>query len=366
MKILHVISGGETGGSKNHVLSLFEGNTTNEMMLLVFQKGKLYDEAKAKGINVQLMDQKNRYDVFLLKKLRAFILAHKIQIIHSHGARANLFVRLILNRISAKWVVTVHSDPDLDFMHNRKMSRVFSALNKWALPKTDRIFAVSDRFKTMLKNYGIPDKKIVPIYNGISFDQGKITARRDKFSLHEDDFAAAIVARLHPVKGHSTLFKAIAKVKEEFDITVLIVGEGDMKNNLIAEADKLNISNNVRFLGYRTDIDEILSIADVSLLTSQSESFPLVLLESAREETSIITTDVGGVRDLIPDPSYGWVVPIGDPDALAKAITEAYMMKQTGELQQKGTKLRKFAENKFSVQQLQKSIEDEYSKLVKE
>ncbi|TDL32601.1 glycosyltransferase [Jeotgalibacillus sp. S-D1] len=364
MKILHVISGGETGGSKNHVLSLFKGKTTNDMKLLVFQKGKLYEEAVSRGINVTLMEQKNRYDVFLLKKLRAFIEKNNIQIVHSHGARANLFVRLIHKNISAKWVVTVHSDPDLDFMHNRKMSRVFSALNKWALPKTDRIFAVSDRFKTMLKNYGIADKKIVPIYNGISFDRGKITTSREKFSLNEDDFAAAIVARLHPVKGHLTLFKAIAEIKEKIDITVLIVGEGDLKNSLIAEADKLNISENIRFLGYRTDIDEILSTADVSLLTSQSESFPLVLLESAREETSIITTDVGGVRDLIPDSSLGWVVPVEDPEALAKAITEAFSMKQTGELKLKGVKLRKFAENKFSVQQLQKSIEDEYRNLI--
>ncbi|KIL43003.1 glycosyltransferase family 4 protein [Jeotgalibacillus campisalis] len=365
MKILHVISGGETGGSKNHLLSLFRGESSHEMMLLVFQKGKLYEEALQEGINVKLMEQKNRYDLSFLKKFKAFIHSNQVDIVHSHGARANLFVRLIKKNLQAKWAVTVHSDPDLDFMHNKKLSTLFSALNKWSLAKTDRLFAVSDRFKTMLMNYGIPDRKIVSIYNGISFDRGKIMGDRASLSLTEDDFVAAIVARLHPVKGHSVLFKAIAAVKDEMDLTVLIVGEGDLKTSLINEAKKLNIEENVRFMGFRTDIDALLSLSDVSLLTSKSESFPLVLLESAREETTVITTDVGGVRSLIPDPSYGWVVSIDDHEELASALKEAYSLKKAGELEEKGKKLRSFAQSHFSLQHLQQSLLEEYNKMLK-
>ncbi|MDG5471579.1 glycosyltransferase family 4 protein [Jeotgalibacillus sp. ET6] len=364
MKILHVISGGETGGSKNHLLSLFKGERSHEMMLLVFQKGKLYDEALKEGINVELMEQKSRYDLSFLKKFRTYIQSNHFDIVHSHGARANLFVRLIKNRLHAQWAVTVHSDPDLDFMHNKKMSTLFSALNKWSLAKTDKIFAVSDRFKSMLKNYGIPDNKIVSIYNGISFDREKIRGDRTNLSLSEDDFTAAIVARLHPVKGHSVLFKAIASIKDKIDLTVLIVGEGDLKNTLLNEAKSLNIEKNLRFLGFRSDIDELLSLSDVSLLTSKSESFPLVLLESAREETPVITTDVGGVRSLIPDPSYGWVVAIDDHAQLASALMEAYSLKKSGELTEKGKKLRNHAENNFSLRHLQDSLLKEYKKML--
>ncbi|KIL49894.1 glycosyltransferase [Jeotgalibacillus soli] len=368
MKILHVISGGETGGSKNHVLSLFESSSSHDMMLAVFQKGKLYEEALAKGINVTLFSQKNRYDLSLLSNIRSFIAKNNIDIVHSHGARANLFIRLIKLTSSFKWVVTVHSDPDLDFMHNKKMSTIFAKLNKWSLAKTDKIFAVSERFKSMVKKYGIPDNKIVTIYNGISFDQGKVTTSpsRKDFSLGEDDFVAAIVARLHPVKGHLTLFKAIADVKKQIKVTVLIVGEGDLKDSLEQEARQLGIQDQIRFLGFRTDIGEIFSISDVSLLTSKSESFPLVLLESAREGTPIITTDVGGVRQLIPDSSYGWVIPVEDAAALSNALIQANQEKVTGELSVKGKHLKKYAESHFSLQHLQESIAKEYNKIYAE
>ncbi|MGD7043319.1 glycosyltransferase [Jeotgalibacillus proteolyticus] len=364
MKILHVISGGETGGSKNHVLSLFGGESDHPKKLLVFQKGKLYEEAVEMGIDVHLLEQRSRYDLSLFKNLKTFIQTNEIDIIHSHGARANLFIRIIKNGLSAKWAVTVHSDPDLDFMHNKKMSRLFSALNKWSLAKTDRIFAVSDRFKTMLINYGIDDKKIVSIYNGISFDRKKVNGSRKSMNLKEEDFVAAIVARLHPVKGHSTLFKAIASIKEKINLTVLIVGEGERKKILLEQAKQLGIEEKLKFLGFRKDIDQIFSISDVSLLTSKSESFPLVLLESAREETTVITTDVGGVRSLIPDESYGWVIPIEDESALANALVEAYQLKQNSQLEAKGKKLRAHAESNFSVEQLQESVEKEYRKIL--
>ncbi|PJN91911.1 glycosyltransferase, partial [Bacillus sp. mrc49] len=92
------------------------------------------------------------------------------------------------------------------------------------------------------------------------------------------------------------------------------------------------LSGNVIFLGHRADIERIYPLGDVTLLTSLSESFPLVLLEGARSSLPAITSDVGGVKELIPDGSKGWVTEIGNAGKLAGAIFHALELKESGEL----------------------------------
>ncbi|MFH4410371.1 glycosyltransferase, partial [Acinetobacter baumannii] len=78
------------------------------------------------------------------------------------------------------------------------------------------------------------------------------------------------------------------------------------------------------FLGFRTDSKELYASAHINLLTSYSESFPLVLLEAANQRLTSIATNVGDMKKLIVDDTYGWIVPIGDADSLANALENAY------------------------------------------
>ncbi|PLS17830.1 glycosyltransferase [Bacillus sp. M6-12] len=366
MKILHVISGGETGGSRKHVNTLLEKFPQEQVCLLVFQEGALSKEAREAGIRVELLKQSSRYDLSVLKRLASFINTEKFDIVHSHGPRANLFLSFIKARISAVWVTTIHSDPTLDFMKRGIRGYVFTKLNLSTLNKIDFFFAVSERFKENLMKLGIPSEKIQTIYNGIDFSEplepnSKI---REEIGLTQSDFVMAMVARLHPIKGHDIVLQALKQIDKP-DVHLLLVGDGPIRFDIEQMVSRLGLEKQVHFLGFRKDVNEIYSNSNVALLASQSESFPLALLEAANQKLPIITTDVGGVRKLVTDPQYGWVVDVNSQAQYLQAMQEAYYLHQKKELAPRGEKLYKHAVQHFSLSNLYKLTEETYRRLVR-
>jgi glycosyltransferase involved in cell wall biosynthesis len=370
MKILHIISGGETGGSKKHLIQLFH-DAPFEAELLLLTEGAFAQDAREKGIKVTVIQQQGRIDRSVNKKILEHINQNGIEIVHSHGPRANFIMNNISSKLTIPWAITVHSDPKLDFMHQPKpMAMIFQYLNRRAIKKADHIFAVSTRFKDMLVSYGVKEQKISTIFNGIDFEElnveEEVVQLQNEYNLTDKDFVAVHIARLHPVKGHSVLLEAIEQMQPLKDFKVLLIGDGPERKEIESLIKQKNLSNQVKLVGFRKDIPQLLSLADVSLLTSYSESFPLVLLESANAHTPIITTDVGGVGDLIINEELGWIVQPGSVDELAKALSEAFVAKKTQSLQQMGHLLNAHAKANFSNTQLQNSLYQNYQSMINE
>ncbi|WP_028401315.1 glycosyltransferase [Ectobacillus panaciterrae] len=357
MKVLHMNAGAEEGGGKTHIVSLLSQFPKQEVELAVFEEGAIAREARNLGIRVHVLSQSSRYDISILSKLIRFINTEQFDVVHTHGARANFFLSLIKSRIHAKWVTTIHSDPTLDFMKRGVKGWLFTKLNLRSFGKVDLFFAITERFKRNLTNLGIPEEKVQVIYNGINYDKEPAAPynKKEMFGI-KDSFTVVQVARLHPVKGHEVLFEALQKVKIP-SLKVLLVGDGPIEAELKAKVKNLGLSDNVLFLGHRKDADKLYASSDLSLLTSYSESFPLVLLESANQHVPFIATDVGDMHKLIPDPSFGWVIPTKDSDALAKVLEEAYAKWKSGELKQMGERIYHHASAHFSLQKL---YEDTY------
>lgn len=366
MKVLHVISGGETGGSRKHVITLLEQLPRETTCLLVFQDGPFAQEAIEKGIRVEILQQTSRYDIRILSKLAAFIQNEGFDIVHSHGPRANLFMSFIKKRITATWVTTIHSDPTLDFMKGGIKGRLFTSLNLQALKKIDFFFAVSERFKENLVGLGIPANIIHTIYNGITFAEPleRDGSLQRELGLSENDFVMTMVARMHPIKGHDLVLKALKELANPH-IHLVLVGDGPIKEEIVSLVKELQLENNVHFLGFRKDIDHIYSNSHIALLASHSESFPLALLEAANEKLPLISTDVGGVKLLLSSEEYGWVIPTNDSTSFEKAIIEAYDLYQSGLLSEKGEKLYKHASANFSIEALTESIIEVYKSVGK-
>lgn len=364
MKILHMISGGESGGSKKHLLQLFH-EAPVEMELLLLTEGPFAQEARNLGVKVTVIQQKSRFDQSTSKKILEFIQLNDFSVIHSHGAKSNFLINSIHKKMNVPWFVTVHSDPSLDFLHQPKViNKFFTMLNKRALRNADHLFAVSEKFKTMLMEMGVEAHKITPVFNGIEFaeaipayDKTQIRAKED---AAETDFVFAIVARLHPVKGHEVLLKAFSRLNAD-NWKLWVIGDGALRKKLEAQAIDLDLQRNVNFLGARNDVDQLLYAADVSLLTSYSESFPLVLLESADMGTPVIATDVGGVSALVDHGKTGWIIKPGDEQSLLEAAKSAI----SSDTSQMGSHLREFAVKNFSNANLQKKLLDTYRKNMK-
>lgn len=363
MTILHLISGGETGGSKNHLISLLSQFSSEEIILCVMEEGLLSTDAKKAGIRTEILNQKSRYDFSVVKKLSNLIKKENISLIHTHGPRANLFAYLTRMICPFKWVTTIHSDPSLDFVKGGLKGKVFTVLNMNLIKKIDHFFAVSHRFGEMLEGFGIKKDKISIIYNGISFQEPNYqNLSPDQFGLNRNDFVVIMVARYHPIKNHDLAINAITKLREEgIPVQLLCVGDGPERQVL---ERKVAGKDYIHLVGFRDDIHAILELGDCLLLTSNSESFPLVLLEAARAKKPIVTTDVGGVAALLPTEDYGYIVPIGNLNMVVEALKELYSSKLSGDIQMKGEKLYQHAKEKFSLNQLEEDTRNTYSKLL--
>mgnify|MGYP001255366960 FL=1 len=362
MRVLHLNAGNETGGGMVHILTLLNQIKSDNIFLGLFEEGVFYEKALNSGIQTVTFTQKNRYDLSVLSRVVRFIYDSQIDIIHTHGPRANLYGYLIKKKTGVTWMCTVHSDPRNDFLGRGIQGAVFTKLNIAVLKKADHLFAISERFKEMLIDFQIAPQKITTIYNGINFNDKRtynLDELRKELNLDKTDFVIVMVARFDPVKRHSLAIRSLERVVKnnpELSIKMLLIGDGPEKKDIEEEVERLGLNHNVLFLGYQNDVAKYYQLADVTLLTSKTESFPLVLLESAREYTPVITTDVGGVGKMIPSAEYGFIVKSDDEEHIAETIQKAIELNKKNLLEKMGTKFYEYTSANFSVNSFAESI----------
>ncbi|MEI5907588.1 glycosyltransferase family 4 protein [Bacillus spongiae] len=367
MKILHLNAGNETGGGMFHILSLLKEWNKQEFILGLFEEGEFFYKSEEMGINTVVFSQKNRYDLSVVKQMTQFIRLNNIEVIHTHGARANFYGALIKRVAKIRWVVTIHSDPRDDFMGRGMIGKVYTKLNLSVLSFADHYVAISDRFRRILIEQGIGTAKITTVLNGINFKQSLPDPySRRSFNLSDKDFIIVMVARLEPVKNHIIALQAIKAISAKDDsVQLLLVGEGSRRTYLEKKVKEFGICQRVKFLGHVEGVEKIYPLADLCLLTSHSESFPLVLLEAARASVPVVTTDVGGVNELIPSEEYGWILSGSQPEVLQKTIEEAIYLKSKDELILKGIRLKNMASQNFSIEKLASNVYNVYLRLIK-
>lgn len=365
MKVLHLNAGNETGGGMFHILSLLNQLDRESFVLGVCEEGEMLKRARELGIRTVVFRQSRQLDLRVMKKLRHYIKEENIDIIHTHGPRANVIVHAMKHWLDIPWVVTVHSDPRDDFMGKGLKGNLMRRLQQRTIRSADHCIAISERFKKVLLDFSIPQEKITTILNGLDFDyQMERPYTREELGFQETDFLVVMVARLEPVKQHALAFVAFREVLKKYPkCKLVLVGDGPERNNLVNLASKLHMEEAIYFLGHRNDVDRILPMMDVELLTSKSESFPLVLLEAARAEVPVISTDVGGVKQLVLSEEYGWLVQDLSKNSIAVAIAEAVEWKEEGKLKGVGEALHNHAAANFSIDQFASQVQSVYKKL---
>lgn len=357
MKILHLISGGDTGGAKTHVLSLVKGlGRYVQAKLVCFIEDEFYREGKQLGIDIEVIEQKKRYDISVTRKLADKILKEGYDIIHCHGARANFIAMLLKPKIKKPFVTTIHSDYRLDFKDNLYKRFVYTTINAVALRRFDYYIAVSSNFKKMLVKRGFDSRKIFTVYNGIDLEGNiEITPREEFLSRYGIDapgkMIVGIAGRLDSVKDHETFIRAAHQVlKQRDDVIFLVAGTGSEQERLISLAQTLGIRDKVYFLGFVKDPYSFFNAIDVNVLTSRSESFPYVILEGARLKKAVISTNVGGIADLVKPGINGYLFNVGDKDALAGYMNS--MLRDKTRTKEMGERLYNDVKENFSLEKM--------------
>ncbi|MCL2059674.1 MAG: polysaccharide pyruvyl transferase CsaB [Oscillospiraceae bacterium] len=325
MKVLHLIGGGDVGGAKTHVLSLVKGlGRYIGVKIVSLRPGMFADEAVELGIDIEVVKSGN-----IIKDIRrvAAIARDGYQIIHSHGAKANMIAIAVKAIVKLPTVTTVHSDYKLDYMHSFVKRLSFGTINTIALRFIDNYIGISDNFAEMLISRGFLPDRISALYHGMDFDTPPKEYSREQFlsefglPVKSSDIIVGIAARLYPVKGLETLVRAAELVKKRSPgVRFIIGGDGVDRSLLEGMSRDLGLADTVFFVGWLSDPYRLMSIVDISVLTSVSESFPYSILEGARFAKATISTRVGGIPDLIRDNEEGLLLEAGDHARLAEHI----------------------------------------------
>ncbi len=171
---------------------------------------------------------------------------------------------------------------------------------------------------------------VIPLgFDLLPFKEKKVSMRREerqKLNLHNDDVAIAIVGRLAPIKNHS-YFLDIAEMvlaKSDTSIKFFIVGDGPEKENIEVRVKKINEkhNNSIILTSWITDVATFNSAVDVMCLTSLNEGTPVSLIEAQASGIPVVTTDVGGVKDIVLEGDTGFVVPLENKEMFANRVLE--------------------------------------------
>ena len=328
MKVLHLISGGDSGGAKTHVFTLLNSLKNRiDVKIICLTPGVFYEDILNEDIPVALIKQKNRFDLSVLKEIQSLILNEGYQIVHAHGARANFVAMCLKKKFDIPVITTMHSDYLLDFENGIYKKYLFTKLNSLSLKRLDYYAAVSTSFKRMLINRKFNPNDIFTIYNGIVPCVPEITKTPEEYfkdnniPVGDNNVYVGILARLEKVKGIDVLINGAKIVCEKMpDVHFVIGGNGDREEELKELVNELHIQNNVHFIGLESIPFNLLNACDINVLTSRSESFPYAILEGALLKKPTIASAVGGIPDLISEEETGMLFDSENYNMLAEKI----------------------------------------------
>ena len=372
---VHIIGGGDTGGAKTHVLSLLRGLMEQgcRVQLVCFLEGDFAAEAREAGIPTTVLPRNNI--PWNLRWLIRYIRCRGADVVHCHGAKANMYGAMLMEHINVPVVTTVHSDPELDYLGRPMANLVFGTINRRALRQIRWHIYVSEELKNRVMKKNAAGEQLPCIYNGVDFSsKEKIIPRANWYEemnivLPSNAVIFGTAARLSPIKDVSTLITAFARVVHQYpQARLLIAGDGEEEKKLQHEAAQICPPGTVHFLGWIHDTRSFYNAIDVNVLTSISEGLPFAIPEGGQMRCATIATRVGGIPHIISDGENGLLLDPGDVQTLTDYMCR--MIESPKERQRLGEAIFHRIRNHFSLEymvrtqlEIYKTIQENTGKL---
>lgn len=258
---------------------------------------------------------------------------HRPDVVHTHTAKAGTVGRLAAiaynltagRRRPAGIAHTYHGHVFEGYFGSIS-TRVFIAIERWLARRSDIIVAIAPTVKhDLVDTFHIaPSERVRVVPLGLDLtpfaevDDAARVAARQALGISPGRLVVTTAGRLTDIKRHDLFLQMAALItRQRRDVDFLIAGDGELRTSLEAMARDLGLADCVRFLGWRTDLTTIYGASDVFALTSRNEGTPVALMEAMATAVPGVSTDVGGVRDVITGPERGVLVPFGSGEALA-------------------------------------------------
>ncbi|MCM8512869.1 glycosyltransferase [Acinetobacter bereziniae] len=323
MKILYLITGLGGGGAEKVVADLADQMTLRgHSVKIAYLKGNVVVSPQNNSIELVYIGLESLKDVRkAYQNYKNLINTFNPNVVHAHMVHANIFARISRKFCYIpKLICTAHS--------NNEGGKARMLAYKLTHNLSDLTTNVSLSATKSFEELGAaPKDGIQTVYNGINlskFKKNEVLGAdlRSLLNIAEDEFLLLAVGRLNQAKDYPNLLQALHLVLKQNLITkkinLVIVGEGKLRPDLEELIQVLELRNNVRLIGRRDDIPQLMSAADIFILSSSFEGFGLVVAEAMACETYVVATDCGGVKEVMG--GYGTLVPPKDSNALAQAI----------------------------------------------
>ncbi len=377
-KIVRIITRLNIGGPAIHTILL-----TGEVNQDVFKthlvagspdpsEGDMSALAAQNGINIEYIPELRReiglkdFSVFI--KMLKLLIKIKPDIIHTHTAKAGTLGRIAA--IFAGVPVKVHTFHGhiFDGYFSPVKTRIFIAIEKFLGLFTDKVIVVSESVRGQIVNtlkIVRPDKCVVI---KLGFDLGKFLnndgirgAFRKEFNINPDVLLIGIVGRLVAIKNHGMFLKTIRKITENLPdekLKFVIVGDGELRQNLEKEVKCMALENDIMFTGWIADVAKVYADLDLVVLTSLNEGTPVSLIEAMASARPVVATSVGGVVDIVIDGVNGFLAGPNDVPEFADKVVS--LLKDRKRREEMGKKGREFVKSNFHKERLIKETEDLY------
>ncbi|MGB9280049.1 MAG: glycosyltransferase [Pseudonocardiaceae bacterium] len=284
MKVLHVITGLGVGGAELQLRSLLQHTCHQSDVVTLYNPGPVAEMISGDGVRVRDLGMTRNTELSALRRLAAMIRADRYDVVHAHLYRSCIYGRLAARFAGTPVVVTTEHSIGETHLERRRMNLGMRALYLGTDLCSDATIAVSDAVAQRLTKWGVAARKIEIIPNGLDFGRVAydIAARdriRAEFALPRDAYVIGVLGRLDPIKRFDLVIKAAAPLLDEAH-RLLIVGDGAIRPELEAEAQRQGVAELVTFAGERHDVAAMFSSLDLFIASSEQETFGLSVLEA--------------------------------------------------------------------------------------
>jgi glycosyltransferase involved in cell wall biosynthesis len=366
-----------TGGLSNYITTLKEGLKASGHKVDVISPNQ-FSPAKVETLREAVVPQlktlfQNRYGTYTSKIIQSCRLLYiyeqmlesvkleKYDILHAQ----DLFTANILGRLNESLGKPLLFTPHGMFTFSRvRFNRIvkgseeevyYKEIEKKAIEYATHMVILSDSFREPLSQLGAKSTKLTTVNTGIDFTPLPRKGTSGKVVI-------SCVARLGPRKGHSDLLLALSKLKKLNEhVEVQIVGDGEMREALEAQVKELGLTN-VKFLGKRDDVPAILSKTDIFVLPTVNDNLPISIIEAMHSGTAVLTTNCGGITEIVHHNETGLIVQPGNVVQLATQLKQLIV---NGALRNKlGDNASRYAKSHLTREAMVQRIEHIYQHLV--
>ena len=353
------------GGAEEMVLNLVQHlpSRFEPMVCCINQAGPIGEEIRKTGTPVSVLGlTPGLRHPWAVAGIRRYLRETQPTIVHTFLLTASLYGRLAAILEGVPIVIGT----EVNIYERKRPHHVLA--ERMLMAKTDRVIVSANSVRDFYVDqiHADPDK-IDVVYNAVDWKSIQPTESREhmraSLGLGAGAKVAGMIARLTEQKGHRFLFEAMT-TPALADLQLIVVGDGDLRESLKSEADRLGIASRVHFLGARRDLGNLLAAMDVFVMPSLWEGLPLSLILAMGAAMPTVATAVAGIPEIVVHRETGWLVPAGDAPALATALAEVFA--DSARAARVGRAAREFVLPRFGVDEYINSVSGLYDRLLRE